>query len=226
MNAEQILTQLHDLADPAYLPKMQRFGIPTDQALGIRMPVLRQLAKPYHKRHELALDLWDSGIHEARIVATLVDDHRQVTEEQTENWVADIQSWDLCDQACGNLFWRTPFAYRKATEWCQRSEEFVKRTGFVLMTALVIHDKKMPEDQIIALFSYLEMEAYDNRNFVKKAINWMLRQTGKRSLSLNQQAIELAQQIAQQDYPAARWIAKDALRELQSEKVRKRSKKK
>ncbi|MGB3589706.1 MAG: DNA alkylation repair protein [Tunicatimonas sp.] len=224
MTAEQILIQLHDLADPAYLPKIQRFGILTDQALGIRIPMLRQLAKPYCQQHELALDLWDSGVHEAQILATLVDDHRQVTEEQLENWVTDIQSWDLCDQACSNLFWRTPFAYRKATEWCQRSEEFVKRTGFVLMTALVIHDKKMPEDQIIALFPYLEMEAYDNRNFVKKAINWMLRQTGKRSLSLNQQAINLAQEIGQQKYLSAQWIAHDALRELQSEKTQMRLK--
>ncbi len=223
-NTKQILNQLHDLADPAYLPKMQRFGISTDQALGIRMPVLRQLATPYYKQHELALDLWDSGIHEARILATLVDDYQQVTKEQLENWVADIHSWDVCDQACGNLFWRTPFAYQKATEWCQRSEEFVKRAGFVLMTALVIHDKKMPEDQITAFFPYLEMEAYDNRNFVKKAINWMLRQTGKRSSSLNQKAIELAQKIAQQEYPSARWIAKDALRELQSGKVQERLK--
>lgn len=226
MNAEQVLAQLHDLADPAYLPKMQRFGIPTDQALGIRMPVLRKLAKPYRKQHELALDLWDSGIHEAQIVATLVDDYRQVTEVQLENWVTDIHSWDLCDQACGNLFWRTPFAYCKATEWCQRSEEFVKRAGFVLMTALVIHNKKMPEDQITALFPYLEMEAYDNRNFVKKAINWMLRQTGKRSFSLNQQVIDLAQEISQQEYPSARWIAQDALRELQSEKIQDRLRKK
>ncbi|MEM8968410.1 MAG: DNA alkylation repair protein [Bacteroidota bacterium] len=226
MNAQQILTQLHDLADTSYLSKLQRFGIPTDHALGIRMPVLRQLAKPYRKQHELALDLWDSGIHEAQIVATLVDDYQQVTEEQLESWVANIQSWDLCDQACGNLFWRTSFAHSKATEWCQRPEEFVKRAGFVLMTVFVIHDKKMPDDQITAFFPYLEMEAYDNRNFVKKAINWMLRQTGKRSLELNQKAIDLANQIAQQEYPSARWIAQDALRELQSEKVQARLNKK
>ncbi|MEM9834416.1 MAG: DNA alkylation repair protein [Bacteroidota bacterium] len=225
MNADQLLAQLHDLADPTYLPKMQRFGIPTERALGIRMPVLRQVAKPYRKQHELALDLWDNEIHEAQILATLVDDYQQVTEEQMENWVADIHSWDLCDQVCGNLFWRTPFAYQKSAEWCQRSEEFVKRAGFVLMTALVIHDKKAPNERFTEFFPYLEMEAYDNRNFVKKAINWMLRQTGKHSLSLNQKAIDLANQIAQQEYPSARWIAQDALRELQSEKIQERLKK-
>ncbi|MEQ9439705.1 MAG: DNA alkylation repair protein [Cyclobacteriaceae bacterium] len=226
MSLDNILTQLHHLTDPTYLPKMQRFGIPTERALGIRMPLLRQIAKTYRKQHALALDLWDAQIHEARLLATLIDDAPQVTEAQMEDWVADIRSWDLCDQACGNLFWKTPYAYSKAIEWCQRSEEFVKRAGFVLMTELVIHDKKATDAQIVHFFPYLEMEAYDERNFVKKAISWMIRQTGKRNLALHQEAMTLARGLSKQDNRPARWIARDVMKELRSEQVQKRLRKK
>nr|WKN38259.1 DNA alkylation repair protein [Tunicatimonas sp. TK19036] len=222
MEIEELLTQLHHLADPAYLPKMQRFGIPTEQALGIRMPLLRQLAKPYRKQHQLALDLWEQPIHEARLLATLVDDPKQVTDGQMEAWVTDIRSWDLCDQACGNLFWNTPYAYDKAITWCQRPEEFVKRAGFVLMVELVIHDKKATDEQILAFFPYLEAEAHDERNFVKKAISWMIRQTGKRNLTLHQEALALANRLSTQDNRPAQWIYRDVMKELRSESVLKR----
>lgn len=225
MSLDNILTQLHHLTDPAYLPKMQRFGIPTEHALGIRMPLLRQIAKTYRKQHDLALEMWDAQIHEARLLATLVDDPRQVTEAQMEDWVADIRSWDLCDQACGNLFWKTPYAYSKSAEWCQRPEEFVKRAGFVLMTELVIHDKKASDEQIIDFFPYLEQEAYDERNFVKKAISWMIRQTGKRNLDLHQEALALARRLSKQDNRPARWISRDVMKELLSESVQKRLRK-
>jgi 3-methyladenine DNA glycosylase AlkD len=180
--------------------------------------MIRALAKEIGRSHELAQQLWDSGIHEARILAGMVDDYRHVSEEQMERWVKDFNSWDLCDQVCSNLFDKTPFAYDKAKSWTVRNEEFVKRAGFALMACLAVHDKKASDQQFLLFFPLIKKESVDERNFVKKAVNWALRQIGKRNLALNQAAIELAHEIKTIDSKSARWIANDALRELANPK--------
>ena len=166
----------------------------------------------------------DSGVHDARLLATLVDDSTQVTRRQMERWAKDFNSWALCDAACGCLFDKTPFAWGKAVEWTGRDAEYVKRAGFVLMATLAVHDKKAPDASFERFLPYLIEHATDERNFVKKGVNWALRQIGKRDRRLNKLAIQTAKEIHKLDSSPARWIASDALRELTSEKVRKRLK--
>ncbi len=221
-NAEEIITHLKSLANPDNVAGMGRYGISTENALGISIYTLRPLAKEIGRDHELALALWESGIHEARLLAAYVDDPSMVSEDQMERWALDLDSWDVCDQVCSSLFDSTPFAYQKAFEWSEREEEFVKRAGFVLMAALSVHDKKSPDERFEQFFPIILREATDERNFVKKAVNWALRQIGKRSRYLNELAIQTAQEIQGIDSRSARWIASDALRELTGEKVRKR----
>ena len=223
-SAAEILAHLNTLANPDNIRGMARYGINTQDTLGISIYTLRPLAKEIGTNHALALELWESGIHEARLLAGFIDDPQQVTPEQMERWVTDFDSWDICDQVCSNVFDRTPYAYPKAFEWSKRGEEFVKRAGFVLMAALSVHDKSAPDERFIEFLPVIKREAGDERNFVKKAVNWALRQIGKRNQALNQLAIQTAQEINQIDSPAARWIAKDALRELTSEKVQSRLK--
>ncbi|APV43989.1 3-methyladenine DNA glycosylase AlkD [Dehalogenimonas formicexedens] len=220
---ETIVAQLKSLANPVNVAGMARFGIKADNTLGISMPILRAMARPHRKNHELALELWQSGIHEARILASLVDDPKKVTVEQMETWTVDFDSWDICDQVCSNLWEKTPYAYDKAVEWARRDEEFVKRAGFVLMARSVVGGKKrLDPTQMGVIFSEIERGAADGRNYVKKAVSWALRQIGKSSLELNRQAIDTATKIAAFDAPSARWIAADALRELKSDAVRQR----
>jgi 3-methyladenine DNA glycosylase AlkD len=222
---EDILNLLHSLANPDNVAGMARFGINPHHTLGVSIPSLRKMAREQGKDHDLALALWQCEIHEARLLASMVEDARQVSEAQMENWVKDFDSWDICDQVCGNLFDRTPFAYGKAQEWSARSEEFVKRAGFVLMASLAVHDKKASNAAFEPFFPILIREACDERNFVKKAVNWALRGLGKRNRSLNQTAIQTARKIQGLDCKAARWIAADALRELTSEKIQSKLKK-
>jgi 3-methyladenine DNA glycosylase AlkD len=221
---EEILNLLQSLANPDNVAGMRRFGINPHNTLGVSIPSLRKLASELGKDHSLALALWQSEIHEARLLASMVDNVRQVSEAQMEAWVQDFDSWDICDQVCGNLFDRTPFAYEKAQEWSARSEEFVKRAGFVLMAGLAVHDKKASNAAFGPFFPILIREACDERNFVKKAVNWALRGLGKRNRSLNRTAIQTARDIQELNCKAARWIAADALRELTSEKIQSRLK--
>ena len=222
MTAEELMTELHSRANPAHLAGMTRFGINAHQTLGISIPEVRRLARLAGHDHALAAELWASGIHEARILAALVDHPRWVTEEQMEHWVGDFDSWDVCDQVCSNLFDRTPFAWDKAVTWSSRPEEFVKRAGFVLMAALAVHDKSAPDARFEAFLPIIAREAGDARNFVKKAVNWALRGIGKRSRKLNAQAVAAAQALALSDNKTARWVAADALRELTSAAVQAR----
>lgn len=222
MKYEEILTYLKSISNPENVKGMARFGINPENTLGVPMPALRKLAKRIGRDHPLAEQLWESGIHEARILACLIDDPGAVTEEQLERRVKDFDSWDVCDQCCGNLFDKTPFAYKKAIEWSKREEEFVKRAGFALMAWLALHDKKAADSQFEAFFPRIKREAADERNFVKKAVNWALRQIGKRNVSLNRKAIALSEEIQQMDSKSARWIANDALRELTGDKVQKK----
>jgi len=228
MDAQSIIKKLHALANPENVKGMARFGISSKNTLGLSMPVIRVLAKEIGKNHELALVLWDSKIHEAKILAGLIDIPKKVTEKQAEEWVKDFDSWDVCDQVCMNLFDKTDFAFPKAIEWTQRKEEFVKRAGFAMFASLAVHakkaDDKIFEEFLVCVFN----EAEDERNFVKKALNWALRQIGKRNLYLNKKAIECCEDILKNysNSKSARWIATDALRELQSEKVKERLEKK
>ena len=218
-SSEEIIAYLKTLSNPENVTGMARFGINPENTLGISMPVLRATAKQVGKDHRLAQELWVSGIHEARILAALVDEPTKVTPGQMDAWAADFDSWDVCDQACANLFDRTPHAPGKALEWSERPEEFVKRAGFAMMACLAWHDKKAEDALFENFLPAILREATDERNYVKKAINWALRQIGKRDRNLNAQAIQVAQQMAQLPGKAPRWNAADALRELTDPKM-------
>ena len=217
--AEEVLAELRAQANAENVAGMARFGINAERALGISMVALRQFARPLKRDHALAAGLWASGVHEARILASLIDEPKRVTPSQMERWARDLDSWDLTDQVCGNLFLQTPYAYNKAVEWSGRSREFVKRAGFTLMAQLAVHDKAAPDEAMQAFLPIIEREAADERNYVRKAVNWALRQIGKRDRRLNAAAVEAARRIQQQDSRSARWVAADALRELTSEKT-------
>ena len=219
MNCQEVLDKLKSLADPDYLEGMTHFAIHTKSALGVSAPRLRKLAKQIGSNHKLAMQLWRSGIYDARVLAALIDDPEQVTKSQMNGWVRQFDNWGVCDACCGVLFDKTPFAWYKAVEWSKSKEEFVKRAGFVLMAALAVHDKKAPDKKFLPFLSIIKRHADDERNFVKKAVNWALRQIGKRNIALNKKAVAVAKEIRKTDSPAARWIAADALRELTSRKV-------
>jgi 3-methyladenine DNA glycosylase AlkD len=215
MNYEEVIARLEALKDIERAKGAEHFGIkPTTQFYGIAVPDIRDLAKEIKTDHALAEKLWESGIHEGRLLATMIDDPKEVTEEQMERWVSSFDTWDVCDQCCGNLFDRTPYAYSKAVEWSQREEEFVKRAAFALMAWAAVHDKKAADSHFENFLPIIQRESNDDRNFVKKAVNWALRQIGKRNKTLNKQAIETAERIQKLDSKAAKWIASDALREL------------
>jgi 3-methyladenine DNA glycosylase AlkD len=222
----QIMDKLKSLENQKNREGMTRYGIKTDNAYGISLPVLRGMAREIPRNHELSVKLWKSGIHEARMLASFIGEPGKVTEKQMEEWVRGFDSWDICDQVCSNLFDKTPFAYKKAFEWSERKEEFVKRAGFVMMACLAVHDKKAPDSRLEQFFPVIKKHSIDERNFVKKAVNWALRQIGKRNISLNRKAIRVAKEIQRIDSKASRWIASDAIRELESEAVRKRLSKK
>lgn len=217
--ANEVIEQLRSIENPANVAGMARFGIRGEKVLGISVNTLREMAKGTGRDHRLAGELWESGIHEARMLATLVEDPKQVDEAQMERWAADFDSWDLCDGACFNLFDKTPYAWDKAMEWSGREEEFVKRAGFVLMAGLAVHDKKADDRRFEPFLPVITREATDGRNFVRKAVNWALRGIGKRSRYLNGLAVDTARRIQQIDDKTARWIAADALRELTGEKT-------
>jgi 3-methyladenine DNA glycosylase AlkD len=219
MNYRQVIDSLKSLADPDYLAGMTHFAINTDHALGVSAPRMRKLAKEIGTDHKLALQLWESDIHEARVMAALIDDPKQVTKSQMNNWVRQFDNWGVCDACCCVLFDKTPFAWAKTIEWSKRKEEFVRRAGFVLMAALAVHDKKAADKKFLPFFGIIKRRAGDERNFVKKAVNWALRQIGKRNIALNKKAIVVAKEIRKMDSPAARWIAADAIRELTNKKV-------
>lgn len=211
---EEILLHLESMAESRYQEGMERFGIRYNRALGIRIPKLRAYAKELGKQHELALELWKTDLHEAKLVAIFLADPKKITLTEIEAWVKDFDSWDICDQACGNVFDKTPWAYDLAETWTKRKPEFEKRAGFTMIACLAIHDKKAEDERFIAFLPILEREAYDDRNFVKKAVNWALRQIGKRNDALKEHAMVCAESILKQGSTSAKWIARDALREL------------
>jgi 3-methyladenine DNA glycosylase AlkD len=215
----ELIKQLKSLANPEDAEGMVRFGIGGAMTLGIRIPILRKIAKAHQNDHQLASALWTSGIHEVRILASMVDDPAQVTEEQMEAWVNDFDSWDVCDQVCMNLFDKHPLAYEKAVEWSQREEEFVRRAGFAMMAVLALHDKTADDSAFEPFFARMQAGAQDDRNFVKKAVNWALRQIGKKRPGLASRCVQLAQELAESDSKSARWVGKDALREFEKKGI-------
>ncbi|MGA2072593.1 MAG: DNA alkylation repair protein [Terriglobia bacterium] len=222
MTFNQVLKRLESQADPAAVRGMARFGITAAKAFGWSTPALKKLAREIGKDHALAERLWSTGILEARYLAGLVAERQCVSERLMEGWVKDFDSWAVCDGTCLNLFRYTPFAYRKCREWSGRPEEFVKRAAFALMACLAVSDKAASNQTFLRLLTVIKREASDERNYVRKAVNWALRQIGKRNQQLNRAAIEIAQQIHELDSPGARWIASDALRELRSPAVQRR----
>ena len=213
-NIDEILEILHSMESEENRLGMGRFGINVDRALGIKVTDLRKLARRIENGHELAVKLWETGIHEAQLLATMVDEPSAVTEEQMENWAADFDSWDMVDQACNNLFRRTPFAHTKAADWAARDEEFVKRAGFAMMAVLAVHDQISDDTVFERYLDLVVRESLDERNYVKKAVNWALRQIGKRNPAMWKKARSAVGKIEALDKASARWIAADARREL------------
>lgn len=220
MKYEKVLEKLKSMASPKNVEGMARYGINPKNNLGISIYKLRPFAKEIGKNHELALKLWNSGIHDARLLACFVEDPAKVTSEQMDSWAKDFDSWDICDQACTSLFDLNPLAWKKVNEWAKkRNEEFVKRGAFSLIAGLAVHDKKAEDSKFENYFPIIKRESTDERNYVKKAVNWALRNIGKRNLSLNKKAIVTAMEIQKIDTKTSRWIASDAIRELKSKKV-------
>ncbi|MCB1430692.1 MAG: DNA alkylation repair protein [Nitratireductor sp.] len=217
--ADEAVAALRALANADNLAGMARFGIETGTALGVSMPGIRSVAARISHDHQLAQDLWQSGIHEARILAGLVDKPHWVTPDQMKRWTADFNSWDVCDQICGSLFDKTPYTDAMIVEWAASEHEFVKRAAFATIAWKAVHDKKADDAGFLPFLALIREASTDHRNFVKKAVNWALRQIGKRSAQLHAPALALAQELASSTDKTARWIGRDAVRELQTAAV-------
>ena len=224
MDYKKIIEKLKSLSDPEAVEGMARYGITPEKTYGVSIPNLRKIAKETGRDQDLSLKLWECNTRETRILAGMIGDPAKVTLEQMESWVREFTYWEICDQCCMNLFEKTVFAYRQAEQWSMNEEEFIKRTGFVLMARLAVSDKKADDNHFENFLPLIKREAADGRNFVKKSVNWALRQIGKRNLNLNKKAILTAKEIQQLDSKPARWIASDALRELTSDAVQNRLK--
>ena len=226
VSTEVVVEKLRAKARPDQLAGMARYGMKTEHRLGVQIPEMRKIAKETGKNHTLALELWKTGIAEARIVAAMVDEPEKLTEAQMDAWVKDIDSWDIGDQVCMNLFEKTPLAWKKIVDWSKRKEEFVKRTAYGLLACSAWHDKTAEDTRFAGLFPVIAHGALDERSSIKKAVSWALRNIGKRNPSLNKEALRLAQEIRKSGTKSARWVASDVIRELESEAVQKRLKKK
>jgi 3-methyladenine DNA glycosylase AlkD len=221
MDARSVIAELRRRADPSRKPGMARVGIDVSRALGVSMPNIRSVAKTCGIDHALALGLWETEIHEARILATLVADPEALTEVQRKRWVLDITSWDLCDSAA-DLFGRTPAQADAIEAWARVPEPFVKRCAFSMIARRAVWAKQAPDREFLGYLPLIRRAATDDRNEVKKGVSWALRQIGKRNRALHSAAIDEAEQILALGTPSARWVARDVLRELESEKTRSR----
>jgi 3-methyladenine DNA glycosylase AlkD len=215
---------MRELGNPRNVAGMARFGVRVSpkNAFGLSAPDLKKLAREIGKNHALALALWRTRNHDARHIAHMIADPRKFTEAHAERWARDFDSWDIVDGACLYLLIYTPYAWKKAREWPRREAEFVRRAGFTLMACLAVHDKEAADAEFLRLLPIIERYSDDDRNFVRKAVNWALRQIGKRNSVLNRAAIACAKRIRERDTRSARWIAADALRELASPAVQRR----
>lgn len=216
MEFNQIIQEFEELSDIGYADNMKKFGIRYVKSYGLRLPQIRKIAKQCGKNHELALELWDWGYHETYLLATLVEEPDKVDSDQLHDWVYAFYSWDLVDQACINLLRFIPEAVDNIFIWCDAEDEFVKRTAFSLIAVLAVHNKDSSFDEY---FEIIKEGSKDNRNFVKKSVNWALRQIGKSNLENNGKALKLAYEILEIDNKASKWVAQGAISELESEKV-------
>lgn len=225
LTCDEILARLRPLGCRSDVEGMARFGIRPDKAFGIRAPVLKKMAREIGRNHRLALELWATGIYEARAIAALIEEPELVTESHAERWLRDFDNWATCDGCCLYLFTYLPFAWRKIFEWSRRKREYEKRAAFSLIACLTVHDKTAPNEKFFKCLPLIKRAATDERNFVRKAVNWALRQIGKRNLKLNRAAIQTCREIQKLDSRSARWIAADALREITSPVVQARLRK-
>ncbi|MEK7166835.1 MAG: DNA alkylation repair protein [Patescibacteria group bacterium] len=214
-----ILKKLKSHANKKNVEGMKKFGINPKNAFGVKIPDLRKLAKEIGKNHHLAQELWNSKIHEAKILASMIDELELVTKKQADEWIKNFDSWDICDQVCMNLFDKTLFAFERAVMWTKNKQEFERRAGFALMACIAFHDKNSSDEKFLKFFPSIKKYSIDERNFVKKAVNWALRQIGKRNKNLCKKAIKLAKEIQKINSKSAKWIAVNALQELESKAV-------
>ncbi|MEO8624854.1 MAG: DNA alkylation repair protein [bacterium] len=213
-DADSVLAWLERHSTKATRDGMARYGVPSDNALGVTMADMKVLAKKLGKNHQLAAALWATGVYEARMMTSFVDDPTLVTTTQMDRWCRDFDNWGICDTVCFHLFDRTPYAWKKVAQWHDRDEEFVKRAAFALLWGLTVHDKRATDEQFVQGLTFIEHAATDDRHFVKKAVNMALRATGKRNAALNAAAVAVATRLADSSDPSARWVGKHALREI------------
>jgi 3-methyladenine DNA glycosylase AlkD len=225
MTASEIILELKKHYNKRNVEGMARYRINVEKAFGSNVPFMRAFAKKIGKDHKLALELWETGYHEARHIASMIDEPKLVSKSQMNKWVRDFNSWDICDGTCSNLFRKTPFTVEKILEWCEKKEEYIRRAGFSLLCYVAVHDKKRDDKDFLQFFPLIKKYSIDERNFVKKAVNWALRQIGKRSKFLNKEALKLAKEIQTLESKSAKWIANDAIRELTNPKILARIKK-
>ena len=199
---------------------MARYGIVADKAFGVPVGAIQQLGKRLGRNHDLAAALWKTGWYEARMLCAYVDEPPRVTAVQMDRWARDFDNWGICDTLCFALFDRTPHAWKKVEQWSRRREEFVKRAAFALLASLGLHDKQTGDAPFLRSLKLIERGAFDERNFVKKGVSWALRVVGRRSAALHANSVELARRLAESSNAGARWVGKDALRELTSAKLR------
>ncbi|WP_254510878.1 DNA alkylation repair protein [Anatilimnocola floriformis] len=218
----KVLAELKKLSAEKYRQGMERFAIPNDNALGVPVGEMRKLAKKIGRDHELSLELWKSKVYEARMMAAFVGEPEKVTAKQMESWCKTFDSWAIVDTVCFALFDRAPEAWTKVNEWATRKEEFVKRAAFALLASLVLHVKHLDDEHFAAGLQLIENAAEDERNFVKKGVNWALRTIGKRNKTLHAAAMAVAKKLGDSDNATARWIGKDAIRDLNSPATKRR----
>lgn len=223
MDAKEIIKELRSHRNQKNIEGMKRFGIIGGEVIGWpSVPEMRKWGERLAPNHELAIELWKSNIHEARIIAGFMEDPNTITEKQLDSWANDFESWDICDLVCSGLFDQTKFAEKKIWQWTKSEKEFVRRAGFVLIAARSVHDKKAKDSEFMKYFQLIKKYSTDERNYVRKAVNWALRQIGKRNAWLNKEAVKCSKEILKIDSKSAKWIANDALRELTSINVKNR----
>lgn len=218
-DAEEVVASLRKLATKKTLDGFARYAIPSKGAFGVAMGDIQNLAKSIGRDHDLSLALWQTGWYEARLITAYIDEPDKVTSSQMDRWCRDFDNWGICDTICFALFDRTPFAFEKIVKWSASKEEFVKRAAFALLASIGVHNKKLPDSDFIAFLPLIEKGAYDERNFVKKGVSWALRVVGRRSLGLHGPCLELAARLGEQDHRGARWVGKDAHRELSQPRI-------
>lgn len=219
-SASQVLARLKSMGDAEDLKGMARFGMSVEKRFGVSVPEMRKMAKEIGRNHALALKLWKTGIADARILASMIADPEAMRARDLKDWVFAFDSWDVCDQVCMNLLEKVPLARRKIPEWAAREEEFVRRSAFALIACLAWHDKQASDAEFRRYLPLIRRGAEDERNFVKKAVSWALRNIGKRNAALHKAAMQTAKDLQRMDSRVARWIAADTIRDLEAAKAR------